>query len=298
MLPTTCSSCGFVLSSPALFLSQEEIYFSVLPHAAKSFEASCHRAQDMLSNGIYGCLLMREALRHILAPHHISPYRADRLADKVTMNRFLSLGDNCEFGLIQRSASAEPVDLLRFATFFLPGKRRLERLIEALEVEFEGLGDPETLRCELHGSPGNREYIIRDSRWGLFYHTNRGEGTIDVGKLLAQQAATLQLRKRKLISELKSSKRISVWKSNDGSTDADIRRLIAALQRYGRNLLLWVQRADATHPPGSVEYDGQGLLKGYVSRFAPYEKASDICVEPWLMVCRKAAEVADALQRR
>ena len=297
MLSTTCPNCGFVLSSPTLFLSRGLAYFSISPHAIRSFETCCLHVGDRLADGVFGCPSMREALQPILASHHASPPPMDRMVDKEIMNRFLSLGDNCEFGLIQRWATAEPVDLMRFATFFLPGPKRLERLIEALGVEFEGLGDPDNLRCELHGTPPNREFMIRDTKWELFYHTNRHEGTVDADKLKAQQVATLQLRKRKLISELKSSKRILVWKSNDGSAEADIRHLIAELRKFGPNLLLWVQLADAKHPPGLVEYAGQGLLKGYVTRFAPYSDASDIAFEPWHIVCRNAVEAADFLQR-
>lgn len=221
----------------------------------------------------------------------------DRTVNNEIMSRFLSLGDNCEFDLIQRSATSEPIDLMRFATFFLPGPKRLERLIEALDVEFEGLGDPGSLQCELRGLPPNREFIIRDSKLGLFYHTNRHEGSIDVEILHAQQVEIIQSQKENLISYLKSSKIVLVWKANDGSDEADIRRLVAGLRKFGPNLLLWVQLADAEHPPGLVEYAGRGLLKGYVTRFAPYSNASDIAFEPWHLVCRNAVEAADFLRR-
>src|SRR5690242_4928537 len=36
------------------------------------------------------------------------------------LRKFESLGDNCEFGLVQRKAGIEPVYLLRFAGFEIP----------------------------------------------------------------------------------------------------------------------------------------------------------------------------------
>ncbi len=67
------------------------------------------------------------------------------------MLRFAALGDNCEFGLVQRQAGAEPLGLLRFAGFHIPAERRLGRLIEALDREFEGVGRPETVRVGAAG---------------------------------------------------------------------------------------------------------------------------------------------------
>jgi hypothetical protein len=43
--------------------------------------------------------------------------------------------------------------------------------------------------------------------------------------------------------------------------------------------LLWVEPADATNPPGSVVWLGEGLLKGHVDRFAPGETAHDFSFE-------------------
>src|SRR5260221_3025006 len=52
------------------------------------------------------------------------------------MMQFESLGENCEFGLVQRRCGAEPLGLLRFASAPLPV------LLAGLRARFEGLGDP------------------------------------------------------------------------------------------------------------------------------------------------------------
>src|SRR5690348_3255112 len=61
------------------------------------------------------------------------------------MLAFESLGDNCEFGLVQRQAGAEPLGLLRFTGIFLPIEVRLQKLVAALEHRFEGLAAPTSL---------------------------------------------------------------------------------------------------------------------------------------------------------
>jgi len=209
---------------------------------------------------------------------------------------FLSLGDNCEFGLVQRQVGAEPVDLLRFAAFFFPGQKRLLKLTEGLAARFSGLGELETITCNYYEDRPPGEYIIRESAWGLFYHTGRNKNDIDAEKLRRQQVASLQMRVRKMLRELELGKRICVWKSNVGSDQEAIDRLVGGIQAYGPTLLLWVQTEDARHPSGTVEYAGAGLLKGYVGRFAPYDRAFEIDHPPWHAVCRAAASMRNYLR--
>ena len=81
-----------------------------------------------------------------------------------------SLGLNCEFGLVQRRAGAEPLGLLRFATSPLPA------LLAGLEARFDGLGDPAAMDlAEVPFSPGSNscEWIVRDRRFGFVFHTFR-----------------------------------------------------------------------------------------------------------------------------
>ena len=211
------------------------------------------------------------------------------------MGMFQSLGDNCEFGLVQRWAEQEPLDLLRFAGFWIPLEDRLQKTIEALSDGFSGLGDPESVTLELAGETYPREFMLRESRWNLWQHTGAAEGSIDPDVLRRQQTRALQFKRRKLIEDMESAHRIFVWKSNLATAEPDVRDLVACLRRYGPNLLLWVSLADQHHPAGSIEYAGDGLLRGYVRRFAPYEAAGEIDHGPWHSVCRNAAAIADYL---
>jgi hypothetical protein len=54
---------------------------------------------------------------------------------------------------------------------------------------------------------------------------------------------------------------------------------------------------DEEHPATQVEYVGDGLLKGYVRRFAPYASAEDIEFESWYAMCRNAGSAADRLRQ-
>jgi hypothetical protein len=89
---------------------------------------------------------------------------------------FESLGDNCEFGLVQRIGGVEPLGLLRFAGIHLPVEVRLQRLIDGLIKGFEGVGSADSISVSLEGAPGRREYIVSESRYKLRYHTFISEG--------------------------------------------------------------------------------------------------------------------------
>ena len=74
-------------------------------------------------------------------------------ASKLLMN-FENLGDNCEFGFVQRFHGCEPLGLLRFSAmpYYL--------LLPALENRFDGVGDPENTVLEPH--PESREFYLSD----------------------------------------------------------------------------------------------------------------------------------------
>jgi hypothetical protein len=219
----------------------------------------------------------------------------DAMGLRDIMMRFQSLGDNCEFGLLQRRAGAEPLDFLRFAGFYVSAQDLLQQTIHALTEGFAGIGNPNSIVCELHGH--QREYMIRDVYWKLMYHSGLHEGEIDVEDLRSQQVSALRFRRREIMADMKAADRVFVWKSNVHSSEADVRDLVACLRRHGPNMLLWVNVEDADHPAGIVEYAGNGLLKGYVRRFAPYAAAEEIEFESWYAMCRSAAGAVDRLQQ-
>ncbi len=211
------------------------------------------------------------------------------------MLSFEALGDNCELGLVQRQAGVEPLGLLRFAGFHIPIERRLARLVDALDARFEGLGNLDTVRVELAGEAGRREFLVFESAWNLMYHTFHHEGQIKPETLRRQEAQKLQFLRRKFLTDIGHGEKILVWKSNFRIDEQDVERLAARLRALGPNLLLWVEEADAAHPAGSVEARGDALLKGYIDRFAPYDNATAISYEPWFRMCEEAYRLTGSM---
>jgi hypothetical protein len=93
---------------------------------------------------------------------------------------FESLGDNCEFGLVQRQLQAEPLGLLRFSFIELP------LLLRGLRSGFEGLGEPDTVEVNVVGQ--DREFVVRESVYGMTYHTFQYEAQMSLDAVRQQQA--------------------------------------------------------------------------------------------------------------
>ncbi|WP_158933161.1 DUF563 domain-containing protein [Acidisphaera sp. S103] len=198
------------------------------------------------------------------------------------MLAFESLGDNCEFGLVQRHAGVEPLGLFRFAGM------SLGKLVAALQRKLDGLGTADTVKVYLSGTPGHREFMVHETSLDTRYHTFVHEGELDAEELRGREARRLTFLRRKLLEDLAVGEKIWVWRELGMTDPTRLQPLMDVLRALGPNILLWVVAADEEHKPGTVERLDRDLLKGYVERLAPYENATDIRPISWLEVCENA----------
>ena len=196
------------------------------------------------------------------------------------MIRFESLGENCEFGLVQRKAGAEPLGLLRFSSTPLP------KLLAALRARFEGLGRSDQIRVEL--SSNGREYMILDQTFGLYYHAWVLAGERPPEDVHRREIRRLPYLIRKLIEDLTEGEKIFVYRSMTPIGTTQAMKLAEAMQGYGPATLLWMELSDPGHPPGTVEWLAPGLMRGRMDRFAPGSNAHDFSFGCWETVCRTA----------
>ena len=186
---------------------------------------------------------------------------------------FESMGDNCEFGLIQRRFDIEQIGLLRFAFI------ELCDLISGLKSGFVGVD-----ALELVAGSGS-EIAVRNRRYHLNLHTFEHSGNIDESEFLKKQVKRAQFLRRKFLEDLSESSKIFVCKRNTAISVPEILPAFAAIREYGPNTLLFVVPADDDNPSGSVQWVCPGLLIGFIERFAPHENAHDSVLEGWLSIC-------------
>jgi hypothetical protein len=212
----------------------------------------------------------------------VDPAAAAVLSDTDLVLQFESIGDNCELGLVQRHAGAEPLGLLRFAG------TPLRNLLRGLNARFANIADPAHIRVVAeHG-----EYMVKLTKYDFTYHAHVKAGEMEQEALHRQQCRTVGFLAQKLMSDLENPSKILVFRQNEPLPGGDLVDLRIALSAYGPSILLWVQRASPGHPPGSVEVADEHMMVGYVRRLAERESVPDLDVASWMQVLRRAHAIA------
>jgi hypothetical protein len=125
----------------------------------------------------------------------------------------------------------------------------------------------------------------------MLYHAWVMAGEMTAEDVHKRETRRLPLLIRKLVEDLNRAEKIFVCHGMQPLSEAEARGLLAGLRRYGPNTLLWVELADAEHPPGTVVWRGEGLLQAYIDRFAPGDNAHDLSLDCWIAICREAAQL-------
>ena len=203
---------------------------------------------------------------------------------QAVMSDFESLGDNCEFGLVQRFFQAEPLGLLRF------NWTAFDSLVAGLGDDFSEIDKPDCVRVT---RVGDGELIGHLDAYGFVYHTGRYNQDVDFAKFGRSEAGRLRYLADKLIEDVESGDKIFVRKGETAADIDRIDRLHEAIRKRGAaTTLLWVTEADAAHPAGTVEAVRDGLLRGYIDALAPYDAAARASYAGWEEICVRAHRLA------
>lgn len=200
---------------------------------------------------------------------------------KGLMMKFESIGDTCEFGIVQRRFGAEPLGLLRWANTTPPV------LAQAVRDRLDGVGDPEHTELLVR----NGYYDTRDRRYVMLSHTFTSAALEPQERFFKQQCKRMQYLRRKLIDDVTVGEKIFVYKYLRGITEAEAKDLHLAMGTYGGNpALLCVRQQDESHAVGSIAVLDERLFMGYIDKFSTV----DISVDVWIKLCR----TVDALLRQ
>lgn len=192
---------------------------------------------------------------------------------------FASLGTNCEFGFAQRAYGAETFDLLRWAGTSLP------ILIRLLNERLNEIGDPEQIEL-LTSATG--EIAVSHRKYRFRWHTFVQRGRMSQEALHRRECARLSRMAEILIDHLTAGDRIFVV-SGAGVSRESVEPLVEAVRTYGRAPLLFVTEAESRSQVGKVEIIGDGLLQGYIEKFAdPAQVPVTTDAAAWLQLCQAA----------
>ncbi len=192
----------------------------------------------------------------------------------------------CEFGFAQRKLEIEPLSLLRWTGVAPPN------LIRLLECDFEGIGDPEF--TNLVDIPTQNDWHAADTRYALYCaHTHLDRLTVPLARAQKMMSQRMSFLARKLREDLKEGGKVFVYRYMGTVEDeSEMLALARAVNGFGRNVLLFVCRADKRHPPFTVRQVHPGLLVGHLDwfaqdRFVP-ATGYPANMEGWTRVCEAA----------
>ncbi|SFU56087.1 hypothetical protein SAMN02799631_01218 [Methylobacterium sp. 174MFSha1.1] len=207
------------------------------------------------------------------------------LSAAALLGAFESLGDNCEFGIAQRYAGADPLGLFRLSS------APIADLVHAVETRFAHYGGADDIEVRV-GAGG---YLFCHSRrYGFAYHTGDTAPRVKPADILAREIRRVDYLKERLLADLAAGDKILVRKGPPGESEGAVRRLFGALRAIGPVTLLRVCAA-AEAPPGRVVWRGEGLMQGALPHFAPYAAATDADLPGWLAVCGRAYALRHSL---
>jgi hypothetical protein len=190
--------------------------------------------------------------------------------------RFESIGQGCQFGLIQRDMGAEPVSLLRFVD------TTTSMVANGLVRAFAGVDRPDGLA--LHATDARRPTIAwQQSDYGLSFDTRIPADEAEHAQVMEVQLRRLTFLRRKFEEDLRSGEKIYVLTRGDCLTEPEALAVFCALNVHGPNTLLWTVFGDES-ATGRVDEIGPGFLCGHLGWTDHHRYAR---LEAWRAVLEK-----------
>ncbi|TWB13043.1 hypothetical protein FBZ89_12110 [Nitrospirillum amazonense] len=200
------------------------------------------------------------------------------------MLRFESLGQNCEFGLVQRRAGADPLGLFRWSS------TAISSILRGIKSEFKDIGAADSIVVETAPS---REFMVREKTYGLFYHTWIFEGQANAEEIRARETKKLLFLARKFMTDLEDGEKVLLYKHDPRLNDAQLMELKDGIRNVSNNPILVVSIAN-NEPPGLVVDVGDNVYLAYMDRFAPSQNAYDFSFNCWVQICLQTVAMIEA----
>lgn len=200
--------------------------------------------------------------------------RCARGAQGSIYDAFQSLGEDCEFGNVQRHFDSNALGLFRFARTDADGllaafDRGLDQLITEDTVEIVGR---------------EHEYCTRILPFDFLFHTHVFTANATVEKIRTHEVRRLQFLVRKFVDDLKDGGKIFLYKAQQFSF-TKMEQLAQRLSRHGPNRLLCVTLTPNAPRVGAVELLSDKLALAYIDRFDV--DMTRCALDGWSVICQK-----------
>jgi hypothetical protein len=206
---------------------------------------------------------------------------------------FEGLGNNCEFGIVQRLAGYDPPGLFRNV-----GYLRADAMISLIENNLAGMFDEGAYKfVKPDGWP---DYRLDCLRYGFFFHTAI-PATLEQDSAAWQRkakdaVASFRFLKRLFQDDLKTGEKTFVFRFIEPLEPRMQRQFLQAIRKHGPGWLLYI-RQDPAYPEGFVELAEDGLLIGAIDKLSN-ENPPQINAKAWEHIARKAIDLRRRFEAR
>ena len=206
------------------------------------------------------------------------------------LQRFESLGDNCEFAFFLRESGYDEGSLFRWTLI-----KNYHALLKLIESDFAGLYVYENL------TPSWQDMVL-DQQYDICFHTemysdNKNDSW--VWRYSAQENDLIYKKEVEkinyLISKFKKSlvddNKIFVVKSNGNNLDDIVFALAKEFKKHGNSKILYVKSNVESAAVGEIKKVTDNLFIGAIDSFADYSRANEYSREGWQAVIDNAVKI-------
>lgn len=199
---------------------------------------------------------------------------------------FETIGNNCEFGIVQRKVGFDPLGLFRNVGFLNVGQ-----IIRAIATNLDGMFEEGNYSYE--SRPGWSDYALICHQFGFVFHSAVPRevpfGTAEWERHIGRNIAAFSFLKQKLQEDLVSGEKILVYRSKQTVPSPLVRDLHAAIRSRGPCWLLNVME-DPQKPFGWAEMVDDGLLLAAVAQLSN-ENPPRIDFAAWEAIARRVLAI-------
>ena len=206
----------------------------------------------------------------------------DQIPIELLYTKFESLGNNCEFGIVQRTVGFDPPGLFRNVGF-----HAVEQMISAISLNFYGMFEEGNFDFSI--PDGWEDWRLDCKIYGFGFHTGMPltltRDSPEWSKRVASTMVVFRYLKEKIQEDLALGEKMFVYRSFEKVSSHTVRRLLGAIQLRSRAALLYV-RADPSKPTGSLTFRGGGLVEATLTSLSN-ENPPRIEHKTWEVMVRK-----------
>ena len=193
------------------------------------------------------------------------------------IERFESLGHNCEFGFVLNKKAVKKSSLLRWAI------SPLGAVIRGLSNDFTGI-------YELANLIPSQIDMVQDTASGFHFHTKMVAERVFVDNHVqfhADEKEKSDYLRARLLEQIADPRTIFLYKSRTETPLEQLKDLAAALRAKGPSNLLYISE-NADQPVGSVKHVDQNLYLARIDFFSHPARASQASYEVWDTILENA----------